>query len=127
MSVRYSTNMMGPWSLHWYRQRGLTKNYSKIVTREDSILLKFYRIGELVHREEITEYWSGGRIDIRISDFDEYPYHTEIALPVMKGTDYNRFSDWLKTFETDDVWTLDQLVEMYERTNPKITWDNYLT
>jgi len=28
----------------------------------------------------------------------------------------------LETFETDDVWTLEQLVELYERTNPKIRW-----
>lgn len=125
MSVRYCTNMMGPWTIHWYRERKLTKNYSKIVTRHDLSLLKFYKVGDLIHREEITEYWSGGRIDITISNFNDYPYRTEIALPIMKGTDYNRFSDWLKIFETDDIWTLDQLVEMYERTNPKITWDTY--
>ena len=25
MSVTYDTNMMGPWTLDWYRERGLTE------------------------------------------------------------------------------------------------------
>jgi hypothetical protein len=41
----------------------------------------------------------------------------------MTSEDWYRFGNWLETFETDDVWTLEQLVELYERANPKITWD----
>jgi hypothetical protein len=28
----------------------------------------------------------------------------------------------LDTFETDDVWNLKDIIELYERENPKITW-----
>jgi hypothetical protein len=28
----------------------------------------------------------------------------------------------LNTFETDFMWSLKELVELYERENPKITW-----
>jgi hypothetical protein len=40
----------------------------------------------------------------------------------MTTQSWARFSDWLDTVETDDLWTMDQLVEMYERNNPKIEW-----
>jgi hypothetical protein len=44
--------------------------------------------------------------------------------PRVPREDWSRFGDWLDTFETDFMWTLDQLVEMYERSNPKIRWAN---
>jgi hypothetical protein len=40
----------------------------------------------------------------------------------MKAQDWARLSDWLDTFETDELWTMDQIVELYEKTNPKIEW-----
>jgi len=46
-------------------------------------------------------------------------------VPPMLSLDWCRFGRWLDTLETDDVWTLDQLVELYERANPPITWDTY--
>ena len=49
-----------------------------------------------------------------MSVITEDPHGDELGLPIMHGEDYNRFSAWLETFETDDVWTLDQLVEIYE-------------
>jgi hypothetical protein len=41
----------------------------------------------------------------------------------MTSDDWSGFGNWLDTLETDAVWTLEQLVELYERANPKITWD----
>lgn len=99
MKIRYSTNWMGPISVDWYRKRGLTK-------RDEN------------GYDEITEQYSAGRIDVR----DGSEYGDEIGIPPMKSEDWHRFSKWLETVETDDVWTLDQLVELYERANPKITW-----
>jgi len=43
-------------------------------------------------------------------------------LAPMLAEDWGRFSRWLDTFETDDVWNLKDIVELYERENPKITW-----
>lgn len=64
--------------------------------------------------------YSAGRIDCRGGDLGRYG--TEIGLDPMLGEDWVRFSEWLSTVETDALWTLEQLVEQYEKTNPKIRW-----
>ena len=118
--IRYSTNWMGPVNMQWYRDRGLIKNVEHILT-ETSLRVKFgtHKPGDVVVYEEQTEHWSGGRIDIRgTSD----PYGDELSLPIMHGEDYNNFSTWLRTVETDDIWSLAQLVEQYEKTHSKIRW-----
>ena len=99
MKIRYSLNWMGPVSVDWYIKRGLTE-------RDEN------------GYDQITERYSAGRIDVR----DGSEYGDEIGVPPMRSEDWHRFSEWLETFETDDVWTLEQLVELYERANPKITW-----
>ena len=66
------------------------------------------------------EGWSIGRIDCRGKGLDMYG--EELDLPPMKSDDWHRFSEWLWNFSTDTLWTLDELVEVYEITNPKITW-----
>ena len=106
MKIRYSTNWMGPVSIDWYKRRGLTRPAFMRFKDQD------------VETVEITEQYSAGRIDVR----DGSEYGDEIHLPPMRNEDWHRFSEWLETVETDDVWTLDQLVELYERANPKITW-----
>lgn len=116
MTISYSTNWCGPISMKWYRDRGLTV-VETVVQEEDSIL---HKKGEIYDLETTIESWSGGRIDVRGTGLG--PYGEEIELPIMRGDCYQRFSDWLDTFKTDDVWTLDQIVELYERDNPKIIW-----
>lgn len=66
------------------------------------------------------EGWAAGRIDC--SGTGCGPYGDELSLPPMKSEDWRRFGDWLWDFETEDLWTLDELVEVYEITNPKIVW-----
>jgi hypothetical protein len=68
----------------------------------------------------ITTPYSCGRIDILGTDD---PHGDEIGVPPMQSEDWCRFGLWLDTFETDAAWSLDQLVELYERSNPKIRWD----
>ena len=55
---------------------------------------------------------------------DGSPYGDEISVPVMLNSDWCNFGAWLRKVKTDDTWTLKQLVEQYEKTNPKITWWN---
>lgn len=118
--IRYSTNWMGPVSTKWYRDRGLTK--TKMVTLERDSVITGRRAGDQYEVEEITTHYSCGRIDVSGTDD---PYGEEIGVPPMLSEDWARFGAWLETFETDGVWTLDQLVELYERANPKITWDDH--
>ena len=117
MGIRYSTNWMGPVNRQWYKDRGLTKRTTHTL-KEDSQLTG-RKAGESIEFEEITECYSAGRIDIYGTG---ERYSPEIGLEPMRSEDWNDFSIWLETFETDDIWTLDQLVEMYEKTNPKIRW-----
>ena len=69
--------------------------------------------------KEHGEGWCIGRIDVYGTDSD---YPEELHLPMMRAQDWGRFTEWLHTVETDFMWTLDQLVGQYEKTNPRITW-----
>ena len=40
----------------------------------------------------------------------------------MRSEDWKQFDSWLDTFMTDRVWTLNELVVEYEKTNPPIRW-----
>ena len=45
-----------------------------------------------------------------------------MGLPIMHMEDWNSFSKWIKDISTDDVWTLDQLVGLYEQKHSPIRW-----
>jgi hypothetical protein len=74
------------------------------------------------YEERGLELWTyaAGRIDCRGEDLGQFG--DEIGLSPMLTEDWGRFSKWLDTFETDFMWNLKDLVELYERNNPKITW-----
>jgi hypothetical protein len=112
---------MGPVSLDWYRKRGLTTLEYHVQEQDSPYTGR--KAGERYTLETITNNYSCGRIDVMGSD--DPRGDDEIGVPPMFSLDWCRFGRWLDTFETDSVWTLDQLVELYERTNPKITWDTY--
>lgn len=63
------------------------------------------------------EHWAGGRIDVHGGDEPD-----EIGLPIMHGADYARFSAWLSELKTETLWTLEEIVEEYEKENPTIRW-----
>jgi hypothetical protein len=105
--ITYSTNWMGPVSIRWYKNRGLTR-----------VVTKTYGDETLIY-DEIIENWSGGRIDIYGTGD---PYNQEIGLPIMRDDHYRRFSEWLSGIITENVLSLSELVNMYEQNNPKIVW-----
>jgi len=119
--ITYSTNWMGPISLDWFRKRGLTETVTKVVT-EDSILLDTGRkVGDVVEYDEVTTYYSGGRIDIR--GVPDEPWGLEYSLPIMHGEDWNDFSEWLESFQTHELWEFDDIIELYESASGrKIRW-----
>ena len=118
MPVRYSTNWMGVVNLKWYEDRGLLKKIKRTLT-EDSTLTN-RKAGDVVEYSEIIQEYSCGRIDCRGEDLGQFG--DEIGVGPMKAESWHRFGNWLNTFETDAMWTLEELVEMYERVNPKIEW-----
>jgi len=108
--ISYSTNFMGPISLDWFRQRGLTVKE----TRWSDILKKDITV------TKITQNWMGGRIDVYGTN---NPYGQEIALPIMHDSDWYKFSNWLNNYKTDCVKTLDEILESYYNDgNDKISW-----
>ena len=68
------------------------------------------------------EFWTyaAGRIDCRGEGLG--PYGEELYLAPMLAEDWGRFTKWLNTFETDAMWYIKDIIELYERENPKITW-----
>lgn len=56
-------------------------------------------------------HWAGGRIDVYGGE--EYP--DEIGLPIMHTDDYRHFSEWLDSFTSIDIWTLEELVLLFEK------------
>ena len=60
--IRYSTNWMGPVSMHWYQERGLVE--TKMVTLEHDSVIIGRKAGDQYEVEEITTHYSCGRIDV---------------------------------------------------------------
>jgi hypothetical protein len=121
--ITYSTNWMGPISIDWFRERGLTRIITTNVTSElQRDILRDSRpdieIGDTFEREEITVYYSAGRIDIRGLDESEfYNGCGEYPLAPMHGEDWNALSDWLDDLETHHLWTKEQLLYTFELEN----------
>lgn len=64
-------------------------------------------------------HWAGGRIDV----YGDGEYPEEIGLPIMHGDDYRHFSEWLDSFTSIDMWTLEELVHLFEKqTKVSIRW-----
>ena len=118
MPVRYSTNWMGVANLQWYKDRGLTKRVSKTLTEDSQLTGR--KAGDTFEYDEVIQSYSCGRIDCRGEDLGQFG--DEIGVDPMTTESWNRFGKWLDTFETDFMWTLEELVELYERNNPKIQW-----
>jgi len=74
------------------------------------------------YKDRGLEFWtySAGRIDCRGEGLG--PYGEELYLAPMLAEDWVRFTKWLNTFETDAMWYIKDIIELYERENPKITW-----
>lgn len=98
--ISYSTNWMGPVAMWWFKENGFVDDSGKI-----------------------TEQWHGGRIDIYGLPEDEYyAGKSEMSLPIMDSPSWEGFSRWLEDFETDSMWSLEQLVAEYEKNHNKIRW-----
>ena len=120
--ISYSTNWCGPVSMEWFRERGLTEKVTKVVT-EDSVLVELGRknVGDVWEYDEVTTYYSAGRIDIYGVPGEHYPL--EYGLAPMHGEDWNALSDWLNTVDTNTQWSYEDLIANFERFyGTKIRW-----
>jgi len=118
--ITYSTNWMGPVSMHWYE-----KNVPMVETeRTYTKFLYPEKEGQTYIASEPSVNYATGRIDIRGLDEEEYwsGWH-EYGVGVMTQKSWNILSDYLDDFATEELITYDQLLEGFEKdTNHKIEW-----
>jgi len=94
--ITYSTNWMGPISLRWYEERGLSNT-------------------------AIT--YSAGRIDIRDDSKSGYDGWDEYSLPPMRTEDWNALSDYLWDLTTEELLSYNELILQFEtHYGKKIRW-----
>ena len=99
--ISYSTNWMGPISLHWYEERGLLE--------EDGVTP--------------TIRYSAGRIDIRDDSKSGYDGWDEYSVAPMHGEDWNALSDYLWDLTTEELLSYNELIEQFEtHYGKKIRW-----
>lgn len=121
MPIRYSTNWMGPVSINWYKDRGLTKMVTKVMEKDSTFTNR--KKGDEYTVEEVTENYCAGRIDIRGTDGGGKWIDDEYGLEPMRAEDWGLLSDWLDTVETDGVWSKEDLLHNFERfIGRKISW-----
>ncbi len=112
---------MGPVSMDWFRERGLTKTVREVL-EEDQKFGKLKK-GDVWEYEDITTYYSAGRIDIRDSTKEGYDGWHEYGVAPMHGEDWNALSDFLWDFESEDLIPYEELIEQFEsHYGKKIRW-----
>lgn len=122
MSVTYSTNWMGPVSMKWFRDRGLTEIVSEVL--EEDHKFSGLKKGQIFDFENITTHYACGRIDIRGLDPEKYwNGWDEYSLAPMHGEDWKALSDWLHKLKTETKLSYDELIERFEtEIGHKIRW-----
>ena len=120
---------MGPVNMDWFRERGLTKKVTRVVEEDDFLVdAGTHQVGDVLEYDEITTYYSAGRIDIRDSSKEGYDGWHEYSLPAMHGEDWNKLSDWLDNFETQRLYGYHELIDTFEEeTGIKIRWADDIT
>ena len=124
MTIEYSTNFMGPISMDWFRERGLTEMVDKEITTPMEAQIYNANIGDTVQTEDIAESWYGGRIDIYgLDETEYYGGMSEYSLPIMDGPSYAKFQDWLEEYTSEELTSFEDLCIIFEREmNHKIRW-----
>lgn len=119
--ITYSTNWMGPVSMTWYKERGLTKKVKEVL-KEDQKFGKLKK-GEVFEYDEITTNYCAGRIDIRDSSKDGYDGWDEYSLAPMHAEDWNALSNFLDRLHGETVMPYDSLITLFEAEyGKKIRW-----
>ena len=121
--VTYSTNWMGPISLDWYIERGLTRKVWKTARVEKVAQRQGVKVGEQYEAEEVTTEYACGRIDIRDDSKPGYDGWHEYGLPPMHVEDWAKLSDWLEMHEDEERLSYPDLIFLFEHwMNRPIRW-----
>jgi hypothetical protein len=112
---------MGPVSMDWYRERGLTRQVSEVLEKDQAF--GFFKAGDTWTYEDITEHYACGRIDIRDSTKEGYDGWDEYDLEPMHSEDWNALSEYLWDLTTEHVLSYEELITSFEEYyDKKIRW-----
>lgn len=114
MAITYDTNWMGPITIDWYRDRGLITHVWRKVETEEVANLRRLDIGDSYMIEEVTTYYSAGRIDIRDDSKQGYDGWDEYSVAPMHAEDWTALSDYLLDLESDTLIPYDTLIDQFE-------------
>jgi hypothetical protein len=121
--ILYSTNWMGIVSMDWYRERGLTRQVSEVLEKDQTF--GDLKAGDTWTYEDITEPYACGRIDIRDSTKEGYDGWDEYDLEPMHSEDWNALSEYLWDLTTETQLSYDELIAGFEEHyGKKIRWWN---
>ena len=119
--IHYSTNWMGPVSMDWYRERGLTRQVSEVLEKDQAF--GYFKAGDTWTYEDITEPYACGRIDIRDSTKEGYDGWDEYDLDPMHSEDWSALSEYLWDLTTETKLSYNDLIASFEEYyGKKIRW-----
>ena len=114
---------MGPLSMKWYSDRGLTKRESKVLKYGQVFYPKGYKAGDVWEYDEITTHYCAGRIDIRDDSKYGYDGWDEYGVAPMHAEDWNALSDFLDRLTGEKVMPYEALIMLFEAEyGKKIRW-----
>src|SRR6056300_631071 len=130
--ISHSTNFMGPITMDWYRERGLTHMVERTCESEmirnalrTSKVLNYpdIEIGDTYQIEDVITHYAGGRIDIRDDSKYGYDGWDEYGVAPMHGEDWNALSDFLDRLTGEKVMPYESLIMLFEAEyGKKIRW-----
>ncbi len=103
--INYSTNWMGPVSTRWYEERDIP-----FVLKKTS-----GKILPVVEYKDFLESYSCGRIDIYgLDEGDHWGGRSEYGLAPMLTEDWNLLSDFLRSFDTENLMSYADIISTFE-------------
>lgn len=103
--VNYSTNWMGPVSTRWYEDRNIPYTLKKTSGK----------VLPVVEYKEFEVQYACGRVDIYGLQQDEYwEGKSEYGVPPMVQEDWNLLSDFLRSFETENLMSYADIISTFE-------------
>ena len=107
--------------MDWYRDRGLTKMVSEVLTKDKPF--GDLKKGDTWTYEQITTHYYGGRIDIRDDSKEGYDGWDEYAVAPMHSEDWYAFYKFLDRLKHETVMPYDSLILLFEAEyGKKIRW-----
>lgn len=109
--ITYSTNFMGPLSTKWYEDNKIP--YQSI-TRINPIT------GNKTTIKKFMKQYAGGRLDVGGTG---EPFGTELGVPIMEMESWNILQEFLWTFSSKEVLTLEQIITaLADETGHEVVW-----